>query len=76
MPTSPVWVPGQPEPDLLDHAHQQRGHVVVQRGGHLAQCSAAGRGGAPPMLTSITVMIEYTIFDIQSKMVPTSKFTH
>ena len=53
MPTSPVWVPGQPEPDLLDHAHQQRGHVVVQRGGHLAQCSAAGRGGAPPMLTSI-----------------------
>ena len=74
MPTSPVWVPGQPEPDLLDHAHQQRGHVVVQRGGHLAQCSAAGRGASNVNID--TVMIEYTIFDIQSKMVPTSKFTH
>ena len=39
MPPTPGLVPGQPESDLLDHAHQQRGHVVVEGGGHLAQCS-------------------------------------
>ena len=45
MPPTPGLVPGQPEPDLLDHAHQQRGHVVVEGGGHLAQCSSRpGRG--------------------------------
>ena len=60
MPPTPGLVPGQPEPDLLDHAHQQRGHVVVEGGGHLAQCSAAVGAGA--------VMVGFSNFNIDTVM--------